>query len=62
LVELIFSQPYCTIAFLVESGIAKRRTASEYLQELQRIGILEPEKRGRDVIYKHPVLIEMLSA
>lgn len=62
LMELVFSQPYCKIAFLVESGIAKRQTASEYLQELQRIGILEPEKRGREVVYKHPALIEVLSA
>ena len=62
LVELNFSQPYCKIAFLVESGIAKRQTASEDLQELQRIGILEPEKRGREVICKHPALIDVLSA
>jgi len=62
LIELIFRQPYCKIAFLVEAGIAKRKTASVYLQELERIGILTGEKRGREVIYKHPALLEALTS
>lgn len=62
LVELIFRQPYCKIGFVVEAGIAQRQTASEYLKELERIGILESEKRGRQVIYKHPALVEVLTA
>jgi len=33
-----------------------------YLQELERIGILTGEKRGRQVIYRHPALLEVLSA
>lgn len=61
LVELIFRLPYCKIAFLVEAGIAKRQTASEYLQALERIGILVGQKRGREVIYMHPALIEVLA-
>ena len=62
LIELIFQQPYCKIAFVVEAGIAKRKTASEYLQELERIGILASEKRGRQIIYRHPALLEVLTA
>ena len=62
LIELIFQQPYCKIAFVVEAGIAKRQTASEYLRELERIGILASEKRGRQVIYRHPALLEVLTA
>jgi Fic family protein len=62
LIELIFQQPYCKIALVVEAGIAKRKTASEYLQELARIGILASEKRGRQVIYKHPALLAALAA
>jgi Fic family protein len=62
LVELIFQQPYCKIAFVVEAGIAKRKTASEYLQELERIGILTSERRGRQVVYRHPALLEVLGA
>jgi Fic family protein len=62
LVELIFTQPYCKIQFLVDAGIAQRQTASEYLQELEKLGILNGEKRGREVIYRHPALLKVLTA
>jgi Fic family protein len=62
LVKLIFRQPYCKIGFIVDAGIAKRQTASQYLQELQRIGILTGEKLGRETVYKHPALLEVLKA
>jgi Fic family protein len=51
LMELIFSQPYCKISFLTEAGIAKRQSASAYLRELEKLGILQGEKRGRETIY-----------
>ena len=62
LIELIFMQPYCKIQFLVEFGIAKRQTASEYLQELEKIGVLVAERQGREMLYKHPALLEVLAA
>lgn len=62
LIELIFRQPYCRIKFLVDAGIAERQTASRYLQALARIGVLESEKRGREMIYKNPALIKVLTA
>jgi len=62
LVELVFTQPYCKIQFLVDAGIAQRQTASEYLQELEKLGILKGEKRGREVLYKHPALLKVLTA
>jgi Fic family protein len=62
LVELIFTQPYSKIQFLVDAGLAQRQTASEYLQELEKLGILVGEKRGREVIYKHPALFKLLTA
>ncbi len=62
LIELIFRQPYCKIAFLVEAGIVKRQAASVYLRELERIGILESTKIGKETIYKHPALIKVLTA
>ncbi len=38
LMEIIFSQPYFRkIRFLEEAGIARRQTASRYLQELEKI-------------------------
>ena len=61
LIELIFRQPYCKIAFVVDAGIAKRQTASVYLQELERIGILAGQKNGREVVYKHPALLGVLT-
>lgn len=62
LIELIFRQPYCKIQFLVDAGIAKRQTASVYLQELEQIGILTSERRGREVVYKQPALVDVLTA
>jgi Fic family protein len=62
LVELVFTQPYCKIQFLVEAGIAKRQTASVYLQELEKIGVLNSEKQGREILYKHPALLKVLAA
>ena len=62
LVELVFTQPYAKIQFLVDAGIAQRQTASEYLQELEKLGILKAEKRGREVLYKHPALLKVLTA
>jgi len=62
LIELIFRQPYCKIAFVVDAGIAKRQAASEYLRALAENGILHGEKRGREVIYTHPALIQVLTA
>ena len=61
LVDLIFRLPYCKISFVVDAGIAKRQAASEYLQELERIGVLEGEKRGREVVYRHPALVKILA-
>jgi hypothetical protein len=62
LVELVFTQPDCKIQFLVDAGIAQRQTASEYPQELEKLGILKGEKRGREVLYKHPALLKVLKA
>jgi Fic family protein len=62
LIELIFTQPYCKIQFLVDAGVAQRQTASEYLQELEKLGILKGDKRGRETLYKHPALAKLLTA
>jgi len=60
LIELIFVQPYVKISSLVDAGIAKRQTASTYLQELQKLGILQSERRGRQMIYRHLALLDIL--
>ena len=61
LVELLFKQPYCRIGNLVDSGIAKRQTASVYLKQLCEVGILREVKSGRENIFVHPKYIELLS-
>lgn len=62
LIELVFQQPYTRIASLESAGIAKRDAASEYLRDLERIGILESTKKGRDVLYLNRQLLTILSA
>lgn len=61
LVELIFVQPYVKVKFVVDAGMVGRQAAAEYLRELEKLGILESERRGREVIYRHPALLEVLS-
>jgi len=61
LVELLFMQPYCRIANVVDAGLAQRQTASVYLKELAKIGILDEIKSGRESLFVHPKYIELLS-
>jgi Fic family protein len=61
LIEVIFQHPYTKIQFLVEEGIAKRQTASVYLQELTMLGILREIKRGREKYYINEQLLSQLT-
>lgn len=60
LVELIFVQPYCKIQFVVDAGIARRQTAAEYLNALEKIGVLKSEKEGREKLFSNPALLTLL--
>ncbi len=51
LVELLFVQPYCRISNVVDEGIVKRQSASEYLTKLVDENILNEIKVGREKIY-----------
>jgi len=62
LVELIFTQPYCRIANVVESGIAQRQTASVYLKVLTEIGVVSELKVGREKLFIHPKFIGLLTS
>lgn len=59
-IEQIFTQPYCRIGNLVEHGVAERHTASAYLKELARLGVLEEEKIGRDKVFLHRKYLRVL--
>jgi len=61
LIELIFVQPYVKVKNVVDAGIAQRQAASTYLHELENLGVLQSERRGREIIYKHPALLQALS-
>jgi Fic family protein len=60
LVSLLFEQPYCKIAFLVDKGIASRNTASKYLGALEKIGILKKEQSGSESLYVNQKLYQLL--
>ena len=60
LIQVIFQQPYCRISNLVDAGIAKRQTASEYLKKLVDIGVLQEQQVGREKIFINPRLMRLL--
>ncbi len=62
LIDLIFVQPYARIQSLVEAGIAKRQTASEYLKELATVGILKEVQVGREKLFVHPRFLDLLKS
>lgn len=61
LIELIFRQPYTKGQFVVEAGLAERKTAAEYLQELERIGVLKSHKVGKENLYLNVRLYDLLA-
>jgi Fic family protein len=61
LVSLIFELPYCRIQNVTERDIAGRQTASVYLKELVRIGVLEEKPVGREKIFVHPKFMRLLT-
>jgi Fic family protein len=62
LVEVIFQQPYCKVLFLENAEIARRQTASHYLKELEKIGILQSVKKGNEIYYIHTALYKILTS
>ena len=61
LIELLFHQPYTKANFLVDEGIAERKTAANYLKQLEKIGILQVQKVGKENLYLNKGLFEVLS-
>ena len=61
LIQVIFQQPYCRIHNLVDANIAKRQTASTYLKQLCDIGVLQERQVGKEKLFIHPKLIQLLS-
>ena len=61
LVEVIFRHPYFKTLFLVDAGIAERKTAAGYLRQLEASGILRSHRVGREVLYLNTRLYELLA-
>lgn len=60
LIDVIFEQPYCRIANLVEKNIAQRQAASRYLKALAELDVLRELDVGREKIFVHPKLMTLL--
>ena len=62
LVDVIFEQPYCRIANVVEAGIVGRQAASRYLKAFTSIGVLSERTVGREKLFIHPRLLTLLTS
>jgi Fic family protein len=60
LVDVLFEQPYCRIRNLVEAEIVGRQAASRYLKGLASIGVLIEQTMGREKLFTHPKLLDLL--
>src|SRR5690606_28659907 len=61
LVDVIFEQPYCRIANVVDAGIAGRQAASRYLRALVAIGVLDEQRLGKEKLFVHRKLMSILT-
>lgn len=61
LLEVLFQQPYCQIDSLVKNDIAKRATASNYLKQIEKIGLLKSSRIKNHIVYLNPTLLDILS-
>lgn len=61
LCDLLYSYPYIKIKILEENNIAKRQTASDYLKKLEKAGLLEATKIGKETYYINKGLMAILS-
>lgn len=61
LVDLIFDLPYCRIQNVVDKEIAGRQAASRYLKQLVEIGVLREVTLGREKLFIHPKLMQLLT-
>ena len=61
LLDLIFELPYCRIQNVTTRKIAGRQTASVYLKELVKLGVLEEKPVGREKLFIHSKLLRLLT-
>ncbi len=61
LLNIIFSHPYSKVEFVVQGLNVTRLTATRYLNEMTRIGLMSRQKLGRDNYYINISLFNLLS-
>ena len=59
LLEALFYHPYTKRAFIEEQLNVSRPTATNYLNDLEKLGILSSKKIGKEVFYVHNKLFEL---
>jgi Fic family protein len=62
LVDVLFSQPYCRIANVVDANIAGRQAAARWLKDLVAIGVLREIRMGREKLFLHSKLLALLTS
>lgn len=62
LLNAVFELPYCRIQNLTDRGVAGRQTASVYLKKLVRIGVLQEITAGREKLFIHRQLLDLLTS
>ena len=60
LIDVLFTQPYVRIRNLVETGLVERQAASRHLKALAAAGVLQEEAVGREKLFRHPRLMNLL--
>ncbi len=60
LIDAIFTEVYTKTAYIEDALKVERHTASKYLKELEKIGVLESYKKSRNVLYINPKLYNLL--
>ncbi len=60
-VEMIFEQPYLRPKALLNQKIKSINTAKKYLGQMEELGIMVPEKAGKEIIYLNIDLLNLLS-
>jgi Fic family protein len=61
LVDVIFEQPWCRSANLVDKGIARRQAASRCLHDFAALGVLREMPLGKEELFIHHKLMQLLS-
>jgi len=60
-VEKIFEQPYTSPKLLIDNDTKSINTAKKYLRQMEEIGIMVPEKVGKEIVYLNIDLFNLIS-